>query len=118
MYLNIRKIAYFLLWCGLTSAVIVSLLPPHHNPQFGGSMSDKVVHLVSYAILAHVACHAGPNWRRRYILCILVFVVSIIIEFLQPLTGRTFEGMDIVANFGGIIIGILVMKVFFRRGYA
>jgi len=118
MYTNMRKAAFCLWAFGLIAGTIVSLLPPHHVTESSNLFNDKVQHLVSYALLAHIACHTSTKWRLRYILCLITFFASVAIEFLQPLTGRSFELMDMVANLGGIALGILMMKIFFNRRIA
>jgi len=115
MYININRIAYILWGFGLVAVVIVSLLPPQDAPQLPNFANDKVKHFLSYAILAHLGCQAGLTWIKRYALCALTFAVSVLIEFLQPLTGRDFELLDMAANFGGIILGIALMQAYLWR---
>ncbi|MEX1035552.1 MAG: VanZ family protein [Sneathiella sp.] len=106
------RFAYFLWGFGIITLAILSLLPPGNEPSFTGLINDKVRHFTAYALLAHIACHAGRDWGKRSILCTLTFMLSVAIEFLQPFTGRDFELLDIVANLSGIVTGMVLMALF------
>ncbi|WP_339715182.1 VanZ family protein [uncultured Sneathiella sp.] len=103
------RLAYFLWGFGVIALTVLSLLPPGNEPSFTGLVNDKVRHFTAYALLAHIGCHAGQNWYRRSLLCVLTFIVSVTIEFLQPFTGRDFELLDIVANLSGVMAGAVLM---------
>jgi VanZ family protein len=111
-YSNLKKPAFFAWGIGLIAGTIISLLPPDDSLQVTFILYDKAQHFIAYAILAHIGCHAGQNWHQRYIICVITLMVSILIEFLQPLTGRSFEIMDIMANFAGILTGLVLMRLF------
>ena len=98
----------------MLSLVILSLLPPGNEPDFSHLFNDKVRHFTAYALLAIAACHAGRDWRQRFILCMLTLMVSILVEFLQPFTGRNFELLDIVANLSGILAGMGLSALAFQ----
>jgi len=112
--LNNYRAALFLWGAGLFTVVVLSLLPPGNEPSFSNFVNDKIKHFTAYALLAHMACHAGRNWRVRITLCAITLIVSILIEFLQPFTGRDFELFDIVANLSGVFAGIALMVLFLR----
>ncbi|WP_288905182.1 VanZ family protein [uncultured Sneathiella sp.] len=103
---NRYRVALFLWGAGLVAITIFSLLPPGNEPSFSDLVNDKVRHFTAYALLALAACHAGPNWQQRLLLCIVTFIVSLLIEILQPFTGRNFELLDIVANLSGTLAGM------------
>jgi VanZ family protein len=114
IYISYR--AAFAAWVlGIIVLTVLSLLPPGNEPEFTGLVNDKIRHFTAYAILALIACHAGRNWRERLILCLISFMVSVAIEFLQPFTGRDFEVLDIVANLSGIVAGTGVMAHLLHR---
>ncbi|MAL79189.1 MAG: hypothetical protein CMN55_08775 [Sneathiella sp.] len=108
-------IAFYLWVIGMIALTILSLLPPGNEPSLAGLVNDKIRHFTAYAILALIACHAGRNWPERFILCLISLMLSITIEFLQPLTGRDFEVLDIVANMSGILAGMGMMTFLLRR---
>lgn len=109
-----NRIAFFLWGVGLLALVILSLLPPGNEPSFSDLVNDKVRHFTAYALLSLAACYAGRDWRQRLILSTCTFIVSILVEFLQPFTGREFELLDIVANLSGVLAGMGLAFLFFR----
>ncbi|MDF2368682.1 VanZ family protein [Sneathiella sp.] len=111
---NSYRIALFLWGAGLLALVILSLLPPGNEPSFSNLVNDKVRHFTAYALLALAACYAGHDWRQRLILSTFTFIVSVLVEFLQPLTGRDFELLDIVANLSGVLAGMAIAALVFR----
>lgn len=111
---NSYRIALFLWGAGLLTLVILSLLPPGNEPSFSNLVNDKIRHFTAYALLALAACYAGRDWRQRLILSTCTFIVSVLVEFLQPLTGRDFELLDIVANLSGVLAGIAFAALVFR----
>ena len=98
----------------MLALVILSLLPPGNEPSFSDLVNDKVRHFTAYALLSLAACYAGRDWRQRLILSTCTFIVSILVEFLQPFTGREFELLDIVANLSGVLAGMGLAFLFFR----
>ncbi len=113
MYINISRIAYFLWGFGLFAVLVVSLLPPDSSPQITNLPNDKIRHLAAYAFLTLLACQAGLSWTNRYLLSGITFGISVLIEFLQPLTGRDFELLDMLANFSGVLLGIILTRLYF-----
>lgn len=112
--LNSYRVALFLWGAGLIAITILSLLPPGNEPSFSDLVNDKVRHFSAYALLALAACYAGRNWRQRLLLCVVTFIVSLLIEILQPFTGRDFELLDIVANLSGTLAGMAMAALAFR----
>lgn len=111
---NSYRVALFLWGAGLVAIAIFSLLPPGNEPSFADLVNDKVRHFTAYALLALAACHAGRKWQQRLLLCVVTFIVSLLIEILQPFTGRNFELLDIVANLSGILSGMGLAALTFR----
>lgn len=112
--LNSYRVALFFWGAGLIAITILSLLPPGNEPSFSDLVNDKVRHFSAYALLALAACYAGRNWRQRLLLCVVTFIVSLLIEILQPFTGRDFELLDIVANLSGTLAGMAMAALAFR----
>ena len=80
--------------------------------------SDKIYHAVCYAIMSflwfgHAKFKSKElNFKIILIIIVLISLFGIIIEYLQlTLTDyRTFDWWDVLANFIGIILGILMFK--------
>jgi VanZ family protein len=111
---NSYRVALLIWGAGLIAITIFSLLPPGNEPSFSNLVNDKIRHFTAYALLALAACYAARNWRRRALLCVITLIVSIVIEILQPFTGRDFELLDIVANLSGILGGMAMSALAFR----
>jgi len=88
--------------------VVLSLLPGPDLPNV--QLSDKAEHAIAYAGLSTLLV-AGINLRRvsaRSLALALVIanVFGIGLEFIQPLTGRTRDVFDMMANFTGSVMGL------------
>lgn len=88
--------------------VVLSLIPSPELPNV--KLSDKLEHAIAYAGLATLLV-AGVNLRRvsaRSL--VLAFVIAnlfgIGLELIQPMTGRTRDVNDMIANFIGSLIGL------------
>lgn len=112
---NYSKSFLYLWMIGVGVVTVLSLTPVKHTPDLGFLVYDKFLHLSCYFVISILACLAGSTWKMRYLLCVMTLLISIGIEFLQPITGRSFEQLDMVANLFGIIIAICVMKLLFWR---
>ncbi|MEL7014096.1 MAG: hypothetical protein AAFO72_12550 [Pseudomonadota bacterium] len=92
-----------------------SLLPSQSAGGPGGM--DKLLHLLAYAV-AVMPISQLPH-RKRIAFGIGVLVWSGVIEFVQPLVGRTASLLDFWANAVGILLGLfvggLLVGVFFKK---
>lgn len=115
----------------LVAITILSLLPPSGVVSQGWLtvLGDKWGHFLAYAALGFSMfsaiarkpsdAYVGSTWRRVMrsnrcrIVLLFLFILSIgtIIEFVQPLFGRSLEVLDIVADGLGGIAGIMVGTV-------
>jgi VanZ family protein len=75
--------------------------------------ADKFVHSAMYFVLTLVLIYqyrreAAKNWVL-ILLATLAFSYSVLMEILQMTvtTNRKFEGYDILANFAGVILGVM-----------
>lgn len=80
--------------------------------------NDKMVHFIFYFVLFllwFVALNRKKK-ENRLNFCILIFILifGIIIEVLQGMftQNRQADFSDIVANFGGVLLGFFVVKTF------
>jgi VanZ family protein len=87
--------------------------------------TDKGMHFMSYSLLYVFSYLSFSNKlehsvKLKQIVCIVFcLLLGVSLEFAQSLfTGgqRDFDGIDILANMGGILIGYLTIKLFtFRK---
>ena len=82
---------------------------------------DKIVHAVAFGILAALAWWAWPPTepgqavRRAAMWFVILAVYAAADELLQPLTGRSCELADWIADIVGIILGLGAAHVVRRR---
>ena len=75
-------------------------LPPSH------SHMDKVYHCIAYASLVIPMALKRPSlWLHGVG---LMFLLSGVIELVQPITGRTADWLDFLVNGIGLIIGVSI----------
>jgi VanZ family protein len=87
----------------LTGITVVSLWPLEKLPPVPGT--DKIHHLIAYAILMFPSALRKPN--KWILLCLLFIAYSVIIELLQPYVNRHFEWLDLAANAIGVVCGLI-----------
>ena len=80
-------------------------------PQVSGS--DKVYHLISFAILTLPIAIIRP--RAIWIILSLSIAFGGAIELLQPLVNRNCEMADFLADTVGAILGVLVTRALRAR---
>jgi len=77
--------------------------------------NDKVAHCLTYALFTFFAWRLSPSRSAFLINALLVFAYSVLIEFIQPLTGRMLSGWDMVANGLGVILAALLITLTLHR---
>ena len=101
----------------MLAVVVLSLLPPTAEVIVVIAVipvSDKVLHAVSYTVLALLpAVHESPGVVM--LLSAGCVVLGVLVEFGQNLVpGRTFEVRDMLADVcgvgGGVLIGLLIRR--------
>jgi hypothetical protein len=100
---------------------LVPRVPPAVVVRFPGA--GYVAHGVSYAVLCVFAACA----RRRHddralaVTALGAFLLGVVLEFIQPLTGRTFDLGDMAANGAGVATAVaailLARSIAARRGF-
>jgi VanZ family protein len=82
--------------------------------------ADKLVHTAMYFMLTFVLIYqyrreASKNWVL-ILLATLAFSYSVLMEILQMTvtTNRKFEWYDILANFAGVILGVMLFLMLRR----
>jgi membrane associated rhomboid family serine protease len=90
---------------------LATLTPVEKLPQVSGS--DKVYHLISFAILTLPI--AIIRLRAIWIILSLSIAFGGAIELLQPLVNRNCEMADFLADTVGAILGVIVARLLKAR---
>ncbi len=102
-----------ILW-GMSAAVVavLSLLPPDDLPSDLG-LSDKLLHVLGYAVLGALGVLSGARWPWALL---AVVGYGLALEGAQGLLGyRSFEWADLVADAAGAVVGVLVASRVMRE---
>lgn len=106
MPFSIRHAWLFTGWLGVI-IVIYGSLYPLSIPQMG-SEGDKLNHFLAYGSLFWWFAQASQA-RQFKQLIILLILMGIIIEFIQPYSNRMFDVMDMAANTGGVVLSLILV---------
>jgi VanZ family protein len=96
------------IWWGMIAVVVVgSLLPALLLPDLPEG-SDKIEHLVGYAILAGMAVQVFATRRALMLAALFLVALGVGIEVAQDLltTTREMDPWDAVANTCGVLLGM------------
>ena len=92
---------------------ILSLLPPKSNLELG--KSDKIYHLLAYAILSLNFGFISSKIRSYFIGIPFLIAYGLLIEFFQGFVpGRDPSFYDALANFVGVFSGFFIFRLFSR----
>ena len=109
--LRARKIDFYATIIIAFAIGLATLTPVEKLPQVSGS--DKVYHLISFAILTLPIAIIRP--RAIWIILSLSIAFGGALELLQPLVNRTCEMADFLADAVGAILGVLVTRALRAR---
>ncbi|KGQ18330.1 putative transmembrane drug resistance protein [Lysobacter dokdonensis DS-58] len=86
--------------------IVGSLLPALLLPDLPAG-SDKIEHLLGYAILAAMAVQVFAGWRALTAAAVFLVALGVGIEVAQDVltTTRAMDAMDAVANTCGVVLG-------------
>ena len=104
MFAFVSKYVWSISFLMLAIISFISLLPLETLPIVPGS--DKTHHLISYALIAIPISFVRPKYWLIFLL--LVVVWSGVIEVIQPFVNRYGDWVDLLANFVGALMGIMV----------
>ena len=109
--LRARKIDFYATIIIAFAIGLATLTPVEKLPQVSGS--DKVYHLISFAILTLPIAIIRP--RAIWIILSLSIAFGGAIELLQPLVNRNCEMADFLADTVGAILGVLATRALRAR---
>ncbi|WP_274474705.1 VanZ family protein [Mangrovimonas aestuarii] len=109
----LKKLSIFIVACYTVALATVSLLNISNLPKITENNSDKIYHLVAYAILMVLWFNAlfyriGLKRGKALLFAAIISIVfGIIIEVLQDTATdvRQADILDFVANFIGVVVG-------------
>ena len=92
-------------WGWAAAIVVLSLIPT--TAQVDIDHGDKLGHFAAYGLLMSVFCLIYDQWRTRLAYAAGFIAMGIALEFAQGTTGtRTMEGLDMLANAAGVLLGL------------
>jgi len=105
MQFNYSLVFRILFWSALIISYISAVVPQDIAPTIG-SLSDKSIHFIAFAVLTLLLRFAySISWFQTFL---LLFMYAVFIEFSQLFTlNRSAELLDVVADVIGIGIGLL-----------
>jgi hypothetical protein len=89
---------------------ILSLWPQEKLPSVPGS--DKIHHLIAYAVLMFPTALRRPH--KWLIFALLFIVYSGVIELVQPYVNRNGEWLDMLVNVMGVVCGLIFAELINR----
>jgi len=110
-YLRARKIDIYATIAIAFAIGLATLTPVETLPNVSGS--DKLYHLISFAILTLPIAIIRPN--AMWIILSLSIAYGGAIEVLQPLVNRNCELADLIADACGSMLGILAGKLLLSK---
>lgn len=94
----------------LLAITLLSLWPLSKLPSVPGS--DKTHHFIAYAaLMLPTALRLSVSTKRYWVIVVFFIGYSGMIELLQPLVNRYGEWLDLLANSGGVLLGIVLGTV-------
>ena len=112
---GVNAIAFKFIFGILLAIVTHQSLVPQYVTALA-SLSDKLLHLTGWGILAIAMRLAFPQVKSMWMLFIVLFGYSIAIEIGQIFVpGRSLDGLDIVSNGVGCGIGFCVSWSWMRK---
>lgn len=91
----------------LGAITVLSLRPLPELPAVPGG--DKLHHFVAYGALVFPTALRKP--RRWWLLALFFILYSGGVELFQPYVNRYGEWLDMAANTGGVVCGLLIAKL-------
>lgn len=98
-------------------------MPSDDVPSFLWGINDKLLHSIQYALMAILAFHAFSTSGITFLIqremmasTLYSSIVGVVTEWLQSFTqDRHAEMADVLANFLGISVGLILVRWFWRN---
>lgn len=103
------KLVRAIFYAAAVFAFVMATLPK--PPQLPGEPSDKVMHIVAFAVLGGLAAIGFPRQAAiRLVLGLVAFGASIELVQSIPALHRDAEIMDLIADFVAAAVGVWIMR--------
>ncbi|MGF1714782.1 VanZ family protein [Photobacterium chitinilyticum] len=120
MLVDRHPFPWLILACYSIFITYISLLPGQGNgditdlKQYKIPHLDKVLHVGAYWVYALLALFAAKMKYERWLVCCLLLLHGILLEYLQITlaTGREASIPDIIANTAGVILGYFTALIY------
>ncbi len=94
-------------WLLIAAVIFGSLAPGGAVPDV--SMGDKTMHALSYCALTLWFSGLVSRGRPLLSVALLLFLLGLLLDLAQrAVSTRSFEFLDVMANGGGILLGLVV----------
>ena len=88
--------------------LLVLMLGPFGGLERSTGVSDKIGHIIAFAVIAGSLAILRPRWNLPVIAC-AAFAVGVGVEIIQGLTGRDADVADVFADMAGIALATFVL---------
>jgi hypothetical protein len=110
-----RRFALAAFWAALIFAFVMAIVP--QPPEVPGDPSDKVLHMIAFAVLTGLAAAAYPRANPlRILLGLAAFGATIEIVQAIPALNRDSEWIDLVADIGAMLAAQAAVTLIRRLG--
>jgi VanZ family protein len=100
------------MWLGCMVLVLVMAvsLTPIKNESVEVTYADKFLHMVAFMLLM-IFLSGFIVKQFRWLLILFLYACGALIEVLQiPVPGRSAEAADLLADFAGLMLGLLLVR--------
>lgn len=117
------RIAWLLIGWSIIGAIFyLSVLAPYIAPNLGNfDHQDKIYHFSAYFGLMYWFAQLYQA-KHRWILALAIFAFGMVIELVQPYTGRDFDLLDMLANGSGVVLAWFTTikggDIFYRKWFS
>lgn len=107
-----QRFPIFLFWVAMLFALVMALIPL--PPQLPGTPSDKVQHIVAFAVLAGLARWAYPGASAaRLLISLSAFGAAIEVAQAIPALNRDSDPVDWIADTlaSAAVLGLIALRI-------